>query len=139
MNLYLIVSDFDLAAKLASWGFNNFMLYGYRPIQISQASENAKLICRDQLTNQLFVCTKQEYLQTLKLHELPSSKILVVYDVLMDDGFNWDKAIASAIGLEEVDGDPTVLIEEIKQKMKEYAFKPTLNEDPGNLTKILKE
>jgi hypothetical protein len=64
---------------------------------------------------------------------------MILYEVLNDDGFNWDKAIAYSIGMEEVDGDPTVLIEEIKQKMTEYAFKPTIQQDPGNFTKMLKE
>ena len=131
MNLFLIVSEFDLAAKLSSWGFNNFMLYGYRPILLSQATENTKIICRDELTNQLFVTDKHEYSQTLKLHELPKSKIVLMYEVLIDDGFNWDKAIAQAIGMEEVTGDEPNniinslrLIEEIKLKMVTYKAVP---------------
>jgi intergrase/recombinase len=139
MNLYLIVNDFDLAAKLSSWGFKNFMLYGYRPIQISQANENSKLVCRDELTNQLYVTTKQEYVQYLKLHELPTTKIVLMYEVLIDDGFDWDKAIAHAIGMEEVTGDSTLLVEEISKKMITYIASPQGSGNFHDYLKMIKE
>jgi hypothetical protein len=106
MALFLLASDFDLVSKLISWGFHSFM--GDKT-QLISIPANAKLICKDEATGQLFVKTKQEYVES---ENFP--KIMILYEVLIEDGFDWDKAIAQAIGMEEAPEDPSTLIQEIK-------------------------
>ena len=106
MAVYFIGKDLDLASKLISFGLKNFICDKSLLVNIP---EKAKLICKDEVTGQLSVKTKQEYLTSRK-----TSKIMILYEVLIDDGFDWDKAIAQAIGLEEAPEDPSALIEEIK-------------------------
>jgi hypothetical protein len=118
MAVYFIGKDLDLASKLISYGLKNFICDKSLLVHIP---EKAKLICKDEVTGELSVKTKQEYLTREK-----TSKLLILYEVLVDDGFDWDKAIAQAIGLEEAPEDPTGLIEEIKHRLFPEPLNPSI-------------
>jgi hypothetical protein len=62
-----------------------------------------------------------------------------MYEVLIDDGFDWDKAIAHAIGMEEVTGDSTLLVEEISKKMITYIASPQGSGNFHDYLKMIKE
>jgi hypothetical protein len=108
MDLKIFVSDRDVVIKLISWGFHKFIADKYG---ITYFPENAKLVCKDNLTGELVFTNKQDYLQNASNYH-----IMILYVIINDDGFDWDDAIAQAIGMVEASENSELLIEEIKRR-----------------------